>query len=100
MLLFPSCSPTTFTKLGGPMKKLSVVLISSILIAAFCVASLPDVSSAQEIKLNYSSFFPAPHKNSQLSEQWCKEIEKRTNGKVKITYFPGGTLTPAAQTYD
>ena len=27
-------------------------------------------------------------------------MEKRTNGKVKITYFSGGTLTPAAQTYD
>ena len=27
-------------------------------------------------------------------------MEKRTNGKVKITYFAGGTLTPAAQTYD
>ena len=31
---------------------------------------------------------------------WCKEVEKRTNGRVKITYFPNGTLTPAAQTYD
>ena len=48
----------------------------------------------------HSSFFPAPHKNSQLSEAWCREVEKRSNGKVKITFFPGGTLTPAAQTYD
>lgn len=82
------------------MKKLSVALLSSIIIISLCLAGLPGISSAQEIKLNYSSFFPAPHKNSQLSEQWCREIEKRTNGKVKITYFPGGTLTPAAQTYD
>jgi TRAP-type C4-dicarboxylate transport system substrate-binding protein len=61
----------------------------------------PPASSAQKvIALNFSNFFPAPHKNSILSEQWCKEIEKRTNGRVKITYFAGGTLTPAAQTYD
>jgi len=55
---------------------------------------------AQTINLNYSNFFPAPHENSKLAEAWAKEIEKRTNGKVKITYFPGGTLTPAAQIYD
>jgi TRAP-type transport system periplasmic protein len=62
----------------------------------------PSGGNAQEkaIALNYSNFFPAPHKNSILAEQWCREVEKRTNGKVKIAYFPGGTLTPAAQTYD
>jgi TRAP-type C4-dicarboxylate transport system substrate-binding protein len=57
---------------------------------------------AQEkvIKLKYSNFFPPSHKNSILSEQWGKEIEKRTNGRVKVTYFAGNTLTPPTQTYD
>jgi TRAP-type C4-dicarboxylate transport system substrate-binding protein len=27
-------------------------------------------------------------------------VEKRTNGKVKVTYFSGGTLIPAIQAYD
>ena len=62
---------------------------------------LPAPSSAQKVTaLNFANFFPAPHKNSVLAEAWCREVEKRTNGKVKITYFAGGTLTPAAQTYD
>ncbi len=82
------------------MKKLSLMLLSCIILASFCLVASPGALSAQEIKLNYSSFFPAPHKNSQLSEEWSREIEKRTNGKVKITYFPGGTLTPAPQTFD
>jgi TRAP-type C4-dicarboxylate transport system substrate-binding protein len=30
---------------------------------------------------------------------WCKEVEKRTNGRVKVTYFAGGTLAPAVQIY-
>ncbi len=68
---------------------------------ATCLAFFPIMASAQKvITLNYSNFFPAPHKNSVVAQQWCKEVEKRSAGKVKITYFPGGTLTPAAQTYD
>jgi TRAP-type transport system periplasmic protein len=71
------------------------------LFVTICMLGVPGYSSAQKvINLNYSNFFPAPHKHSQLAEQWSREVEKRTEGKVKISYFPGGTLTPAAQTYD
>ena len=35
-----------------------------------------------------------------LSDQWCKELEKRTNGRVKVSDFPGGTLVTANQMYD
>ncbi|MBA4417748.1 MAG: C4-dicarboxylate ABC transporter substrate-binding protein [Syntrophus sp. (in: bacteria)] len=66
-----------------------------------CLALAPVASSAEKvISLNYSNFFPALHKNSILIDQWCKEVGKRTNGRVKVAHFPGGTLTPAAQTYD
>ena len=57
-------------------------------------------SAFAQVKLNYSVFFPAPHKNAVLAADWAKEIEKRTDGKVKITVFPGGTLTPADKCYD
>lgn len=66
-----------------------------------CFAGYPGLSEAQKvISLNYANFFPAPHPHSILAEQWSKEVEKRTGGKVKITYYPGGTLSPAAQIYD
>jgi TRAP-type C4-dicarboxylate transport system substrate-binding protein len=32
--------------------------------------------------------------------QFCEEIKKRTNGRVEITYYPGGTLTTAPKVYD
>ena len=57
-------------------------------------------SAFAQIKLNYSIFFPAPHKNAVISTEWAKEIEKRTGGKVQITMFYGGTLTPADKCYD
>ena len=51
---------------------------------------LPTLSCAQEkvVKLRYSNFFPPVHAISKLSEEWCKEVEKRTNGRVKIVHFP------------
>jgi TRAP-type C4-dicarboxylate transport system substrate-binding protein len=55
---------------------------------------------AGPVRLTYSNFFPPTHVQSQLAEEWCREVEKRTEGAVVIDYFPGGTLTPAQQTYD
>lgn len=81
--------------------KLHASLCMGLFVMAVCLVLWPHASSAQKvITLNYTNFFPAPHKNSLLAEQWCREVEKRTNGTIKITYFPGGTLTPPAQTYD
>jgi TRAP-type C4-dicarboxylate transport system substrate-binding protein len=33
-------------------------------------------------------------------ERWAKEVEKRTNGKIKVQTFPGGTLLPAKNIFD
>jgi TRAP-type C4-dicarboxylate transport system substrate-binding protein len=63
-------------------------------------ALLLTSSAFAQIKLNYSVFFPAPHRNAVLASEWAKEIETRTDGKAKITIFPGGTLTPADKCYD
>jgi TRAP-type C4-dicarboxylate transport system substrate-binding protein len=62
---------------------------------------LSNVEAQQKtITLNYSNLLPAPHKISLVGQEWCNEIEKRTNGGVKITMFHGGTLTPGTQAYD
>lgn len=57
-------------------------------------------AAAKTVQLTYSSFFPPTHIQSQLSESWCKEVEKRTEGRVVVQYFAGQTLTQAKQTYD
>jgi len=91
-----------YKKRGSNMKRQTLRNIGLLVfVVAIGLLLSPTASSAQKvITLNFSNFFPAPHKNSILADQWCREVEKRTNGKVKITYFSGGTLTPAAQTYD
>lgn len=52
------------------------------------------------IELNYSIFFPPTHAQTKSAEAWAKEIETRTNGRVKITIFAGGALTAAPKVYE
>lgn len=50
---------------------------------------------AGKISLNYANFPPAPTFPCVQMERWKVEVEKRTNGQVKINTFPGGTLLGA-----
>ena len=51
------------------------------------------------IRLTYSIFFPPTHVQAIAGTQWAQEIERRSNGRVKIDVFAGGTLTKADQCY-
>ena len=73
-----------------------VVLLAAIVLIGPTGPSVSDAGTT----LTYSSFFPPTHIQSQLAEAWCKEVENRTEGRVKVQYFPGQTLTKAKQTYD
>lgn len=80
----------------------SLLLVMVILTVSFfpaCSSNAP-ADDGKVIELTYSNFFAATHYNSVLAEQWIQEIEKRTNGKVNITYYPGGTLATGPKTYD
>lgn len=78
------------------MKKMLCTLLAACLLCA----ALPLAATAGSVTLTYANFFPPTHVQSQLAEAWCAEVEKRTNGAVKVNYFPGNTLTKAPQTYD
>jgi TRAP-type C4-dicarboxylate transport system substrate-binding protein len=83
------------------MKKerlLSVVCVFCLCLSLISVF-VPSVW-AETINLTFSVFFPPTHPHAIASMDMAKEIEKRTNGKVKITVFPGGTLTKAPVCYD
>ncbi|MGD9211181.1 MAG: TRAP transporter substrate-binding protein [Desulfobacteraceae bacterium] len=74
--------------------------ICSIFVSLLILTSGSTVAQAKSIQLTYSNFFPPSQIQSVLAEAWCKEVEKRTNGEVRIAYYPGQTLTDATQTYD
>jgi TRAP-type transport system periplasmic protein len=55
---------------------------------------------AETFTLSYSIFFPPTHIQSDVASQWAKEIEQKTNNRVKINLFPGGSLTKAELCYE
>jgi TRAP-type C4-dicarboxylate transport system substrate-binding protein len=57
-------------------------------------------AKATTIELSYANFFPPTHIQGKLGDEWAKEIEKRTNGRVRVTYYPGGALLKGPKIYD
>jgi TRAP-type C4-dicarboxylate transport system substrate-binding protein len=85
------------------MKRITCVSVILVVLFVFGLMFFhSNAESAQQevIKLKFTNFWPAPHNVSITAEQWAREVEKRSNGRVKISYFPAATLTPPAQTYD
>jgi TRAP-type transport system periplasmic protein len=82
------------------LKKLSWAFLWGCLAFMLGVLTLAGPGNCAPVELTYSIFFPATHGHTVLATEWAKEIEKRTNGAVKINMYPGATLTPADQCYD
>ena len=80
-------------------KRLTVAgVLLAFFIASFLIS--PPLASSQTITLKYANFPPATTFPCVQMERWAKEVEKRTNGKVKVQTFPGGTLLPAKNIFD
>lgn len=74
-------------------KKSLVVLL---VFCCFLISStliLTPSAKAGPTTFTFSMFMPSTHPQSIASENMAKEIEKRSNGRVKIDFFPGATLT-------
>ncbi|HNV46943.1 MAG TPA: TRAP transporter substrate-binding protein [Spirochaetota bacterium] len=78
--------------------RIFAVLVLSLAVAVSACSKSPD--PGEVITLSYSIFFPATHEQCIAGMNWAKEIEKKTDGKVKINVYPGGTLTKADETYN
>ncbi len=57
-------------------------------------------SSQKVLVLRYANFPPSATFPCVQMDQWKKEVEKRTNGRVKVETFPGGTLLTAKNMFD
>jgi TRAP-type C4-dicarboxylate transport system substrate-binding protein len=81
-------------------KSLLLIFVAFTLLSGFYLMTPKESYSQAVITLKYANFPPAPTFPCVQMERWAKEVEKRTNGKVKIQTFPGGTLLPAKSIFD
>jgi TRAP-type C4-dicarboxylate transport system substrate-binding protein len=77
-------------------------LVGTLLIAFWVLLAVqaPALAQTKPIELKYGMHFVSTHKQAALGAEWGKEVEKRTNGRVKVTMYPGGTLIPSPQLFD
>jgi TRAP-type C4-dicarboxylate transport system substrate-binding protein len=55
----------------------------------------PPAQSADQIKIKIANFFPPPANQSKITDQFGKDLEKRSGGRIKVQYFAGGSLLKA-----
>lgn len=75
-------------------------LYLKIIITFFSIALLSVSAVAAPIKLRYANFPPAPTFPCVQMERWADEVKKRTDGKVIVDTFPGGTLLQSRNMFD
>jgi TRAP-type C4-dicarboxylate transport system substrate-binding protein len=74
-------------------------LLISFCMVALILSTLTPASAQNVVKLTAANYLPPMHKMSLLTQWFCDEVKKRTNGGVEITYHPGGTLLSPVKMY-
>lgn len=75
------------------MRRLAGIIIVTLFLVVFLASAHAQApSGTQQIKLRYSTHNPATHPYTKADMAWAEWIEKKTNGRVKIDVYPGGTL--------
>jgi len=65
------------------------------------VLSMQGCGSGDVIELNLAHFWPGNHPiETELVQPWIKAVEEATEGRVKITSYPGETLIVSAEIYE
>ena len=69
-------------------------------VAALCASAalmMASSASAQEtFNLRFASYIGKSAAQSRAQEWWAEEVQKRTNGRVRVRFFYQGALLPAA----
>jgi len=52
------------------------------------------------IELKFNDYFPPPAKQCKICEEFITDMDKLSDGRVKISFYPGGSLLTAPATFD
>lgn len=78
-------------------KKAFWVFVGACVVSMLIAEAAMPVSAwaAQPVRLKFANYFPPAAGPSKICQEFIADIEKRTGGRVKITYYPGGSLLKA-----
>ncbi|MDD3269881.1 MAG: TRAP transporter substrate-binding protein [Syntrophomonadaceae bacterium] len=89
-----------------PLALLLVMMLLATLAGCAKTETKPEQAKQEEkkvapVELKLAHFWPATHPAElELVQPWAQDIEKATNGQVKITSYPAETLLKATDVYD
>jgi TRAP-type C4-dicarboxylate transport system substrate-binding protein len=69
-------------------------------ITFIAVTTTAGLAQEKAVTIKISNWFPVGAGQDKLLKDWGTDLEKRTNGKIKVNYYAAGTLAPAPQSYD
>ncbi|MFB0505576.1 MAG: C4-dicarboxylate ABC transporter substrate-binding protein, partial [Thermodesulfobacteriota bacterium] len=82
-------------------RKLLTMVVAGIVCVGLMVAVLPSGKAhAKVINLKVANYFPPPARQSAVLEEFCRELEKRTGGQVKVDYYAGGSLLKSTAMFE
>lgn len=91
----------------GRSKFVRVRLIATLAVAGLLAACGSGAAGGKsvgkgdaEINLRYAFFAPAKSFPAVQMEEWAKQLNERTKGKVSVELFPGGTLLGTGDIFD
>ncbi len=74
--------------------------LRQVLTASAIALAAAGPAQAADVTLTYAFFAPAGTFPGRQMTHWAAELKKRTDGKVEVKTFPGGTLLGARDMYD
>ena len=75
-------------------------MLAVIVFLIISISAAPSFAGDKVITLRYSDQQPITSPSGQIVAAWCKEVEKRTNGKVKVHHYPGATMNSPLKMYE
>ena len=77
------------------MQRRTLAIATAAICSAFLFSAL-TVESAyaadKVINLKIANFFPPPSKQAKITQEFGEELERRSEGRIKVQYFAGGSL--------
>jgi TRAP-type transport system periplasmic protein len=71
-----------------------------VLAMAICLTSFQALAAEKVVTIKAANFLPVGHGLSVIVDQWGKDVEKRSQGRVKFSYYPAGTLVGPMLQYE